>query len=61
MSRLRVGFVEPHLGQFGGIRRVVEFGNRLVARGHEVTFFVPDGQALECSWMPCRGRIAPIS
>jgi GT2 family glycosyltransferase len=61
MSRLRVGFVEPHLGQFGGIRRVVEFGNRLVARGHEVTFFVPDGQALECSWMPCTGRIAPIS
>ena len=29
---LRLGFVEPHLRRFGGIRRMVEFANRLVAR-----------------------------
>ena len=59
---LRVGFIEPHLGRFGGIRRVLEFGNRMVDRGHEVTYFVPDDQvAAGCAWMECRGRIASIA
>jgi glycosyltransferase involved in cell wall biosynthesis/GT2 family glycosyltransferase len=56
-----VGFVEPHLGRFGGIRRVVEFGNRLADRGHDVTFFVPDDQvAVGCGWMECRPSLAAI-
>jgi GT2 family glycosyltransferase len=40
---------------------VVEFGNRLVARGHGVTFFVPEGEVgVGCSWMECRGEVAAI-
>lgn len=54
---LRIGLIEPHLLRFGGIRRVVEFANRLVARGHEVTFYLPDDQVLSCSWMRCDAAI----
>ena len=49
---MRLGFVEPHLARFGGIRRMIEFANRLVARGHDVTFYLPDDVDLSCSWMP---------
>jgi len=54
---MRLGFVEPHLARFGGIRRMIEFANRLVARGHDVTFYLPDDQILNCNWMPCDARI----
>jgi glycosyltransferase involved in cell wall biosynthesis/GT2 family glycosyltransferase len=62
MSRpgLRIAFVEPHLRRYGGIRRVVEFGNRLVARGHDVQFLLPDGEPLECGWMQCDVPIATV-
>jgi GT2 family glycosyltransferase len=59
---MRLGFVEPHLRRFGGIRRMVEFSNRLVARGHRVTFYVPDDQvAVGCNWMRCDAAIKPIT
>ena len=29
---MRLGFVEPHLARFGGIRRMVEFANRVAER-----------------------------
>jgi GT2 family glycosyltransferase len=40
---------------------MLEFANRLSARGHDVTFYLPDDQALRCDWMRCDARIAPIS
>lgn len=58
---LRVGLVEPHLRRYGGIRRMVEFANRLVGRGHSVWFFVPDGEELGCSWMECVAPVRPLS
>jgi GT2 family glycosyltransferase len=58
---LRLGFVEPHLQRFGGIRRMVEFANRLVARGHAVTFYVPAGEQLGCAWMRCDATVKPIT
>jgi glycosyltransferase involved in cell wall biosynthesis/GT2 family glycosyltransferase len=58
---MRLGFVEPHLARFGGIRRMIEFANRLVARGHDVTFYLPDDVDLSCSWMPCEAAVKPIS
>jgi GT2 family glycosyltransferase len=58
---LRLGFIEPHLLRYGGIRRVLEFTNRLVARGHDVTFYLPDEQILDCTWMRCDATIKPIS
>ncbi|MFM8972779.1 MAG: hypothetical protein ACKOOG_09115, partial [Actinomycetota bacterium] len=57
---MRLGFVEPHLRCFGGIRRMIEFANRLVARGHSLTFYLPDGERLECDWMRCDAEVRPI-
>ena len=57
---MRLGFVEPHLKRYGGIRRMVEFANRLVGRGHEVTFYLPDEAELRCGWMPCAAAIKPL-
>src|SRR5262245_57866752 len=61
MSALRLGFLVPHLNRVGGIRRMLEFGNRLVDRGHAVTFVVPDGAPVACTWMECRPAIVPIA
>jgi len=52
---MKISFVEPHLRLYGGIRRIIELANRLVARGHEVTIFHPDGRP--CSWMRCDAAI----
>ncbi len=57
---MRIGLIEPHLQRFGGIRRMVEFANRLVERGHDVTFFLPPGQELSCGWMRCDARVSVI-
>lgn len=56
-STLHIGFIEPHLRLYGGIRRVLEFGNRLAARGHSVTYYVPPDEPLSCDWMPVDGNI----
>jgi glycosyltransferase involved in cell wall biosynthesis/GT2 family glycosyltransferase len=58
---MRLGFVEPHLARFGGIRRMVEFANRLVARGHDVTFYLPDDVEQGCSWMRCDAAVKPLT
>jgi GT2 family glycosyltransferase len=58
---LRLGFIEPHLRCYGGIRRMLEFANRLVARGHSVTFYLPDDEPLRCEWMPCAAQIRRLS
>jgi glycosyltransferase involved in cell wall biosynthesis/GT2 family glycosyltransferase len=57
---LRLGFLEPHLRRYGGIRRMVEFANHLVARGHSVTFYLPDAEEPRCTWMRCDAAITPI-
>jgi hypothetical protein len=54
---MRVGIIEPHLRRYGGIRRMLEFANRLEARGHHVTFYLPSDQELFCSWMTCRASV----
>jgi glycosyltransferase involved in cell wall biosynthesis/GT2 family glycosyltransferase len=58
---LRIGFVEPHLRRFGGVRRMLEFANRLVARGQDVSFYLPDHEELRCSWMRCDAQVKPLS
>ncbi|MCB0346059.1 MAG: glycosyltransferase [Bdellovibrionales bacterium] len=47
---LSIGWVKPHLGQVGGVRRTIEMTNRLYAKGHKVTVFTPDGE--KADWMP---------
>jgi glycosyltransferase involved in cell wall biosynthesis len=56
---MKIAFVEPHLELYGGIRRVLEFANRFVDRGEDVTVFHPSGTP--CAWMPCRARTRPTS
>ncbi len=60
-TRLRIGWIEPHLRRYGGIRRVLELANRLVARGHDVTIYLPDDQPMSCDWMRCDARIRPVT
>ncbi len=54
---MKIAFVEPHLGVYGGIRRILEFSNRFVDRGEDVTVFHPSGAP--CTWMECRARVRP--
>lgn len=56
---MKIAFVEPHLGLYGGIRRILEFSNRFVDRGEDVTIFHPRGTP--CTWMECRARILPTA
>jgi glycosyltransferase involved in cell wall biosynthesis len=56
---MRITFIEPHLKLYGGIRRVLEFANRFVAMGEDVTVYHPEGTP--CEWMECRARVHPTS
>lgn len=58
---LRIGFIEPHLRRYGGIRRVVELSNALIRHGHDVRIYLPDGERMACDWMRCDATIAAIS
>lgn len=58
---LSIGFLEPHLLRFGGIRRIIELANRLVARGHDVTIILPPNQRTRCAWMPCTAKVTTYS
>lgn len=49
-QRLRIGWIKPHLGCVGGVRRTIEMTNRLYARGHDVKIFTPRAELAE--WMP---------
>ena len=58
---LRIGFIEPHLRQYGGVRRVVELSNALIERGHDVTAYVPEEEPLTCDWIRFHGRIRHLA
>ncbi len=52
---MKISFIEPHLKVYGGIRRIIEFANRLTERGHDVTIFHSDGTP--CNWIKCIGKV----
>ena len=54
---MKIAILEPHLGVFGGIRRMVELANRMILRGHEVIFYHSDGAP--CTWMECLAQTKP--
>jgi len=56
---MRIAFIEPHLNCVGGIRRIVETANRLIALGHIVDIFTPPGRP--CTWLPCAADVVPLS
>jgi glycosyltransferase involved in cell wall biosynthesis/GT2 family glycosyltransferase len=40
---------------------MVEFANRLITRGHDVAFYLPDHQDPRCFWMRCDAQVRPLS
>lgn len=56
---MKISAFLPHVGVFGGVRRVIELGNAWTALGHEVTLYHPGGEPP--SWLPFRGRVAPLA
>lgn len=55
---MRIAALLPHLGVYGGVRRFLELGNRLIARGHRFSLFVADGSLP--AWIPFGGDVRPI-
>jgi hypothetical protein len=53
--RLRISFIERHLGLYGGIRPVLELASRFVDRGDAVPVYHPTG--FPCAWMECRAAV----
>lgn len=58
---MKIAFLEPHLRVAGHIRRVLELGNELVRRGHQITYLLPSTEERRCDWMECLGRIEHIA
>lgn len=60
---MQIAFIEPHINVCGGIRRVIEFSNRLSDLGHAVTWFIPDwvyDSKQLGGWMPQKFNVYPL-
>ncbi len=58
-SSLDFGVLLPHVHVFGGVRRFLEIGNVLVARGHRFVLYHTDGAPP--TWMEYRGEVQPLA
>lgn len=56
---MRFSFIEPHLGVFGGIRRIIELTNHLILMGHEATIYHPKGTP--CEWLHSLAKTKKLS
>ena len=56
---MRIAALLPHVEVFGGVRRFLELGNELAARGHDFVLFTPEGRPPD--WLPFAGRVRPFS
>jgi glycosyltransferase involved in cell wall biosynthesis len=56
---MRIAAVLPHVEVFGGVRRYLEIGNELTARGHCFVLFTPEGRRPE--WLDFKGITRPFS
>ncbi len=54
---LRIGFIEPDLQRTDAKAVLIELANGLCTRGHDVTFYLPDHEVLNCTWMRCAAWI----
>ena len=59
MSALRIAALLPHVDVFGGVRRYLELGNALAARGHQFALFHPLGT--KPTWFDFQPEIRPFS
>ena len=51
---MRIAWLIGGLAMNGAVREIVETCNVLVARGHDVTIYTPDGDP--CQWLPCTAK-----
>jgi glycosyltransferase involved in cell wall biosynthesis len=58
-ARLDFGALVPHVGVFGGVRRLIEIGNALVRRGHRYALYHQDGTRPE--WLEFHGDVRPLA
>lgn len=59
MSTLRIAALLPHVDVFGGVRRYLELGNALAARGHRFVLFHPLGT--KPTWLDFQPETRPFS
>jgi glycosyltransferase involved in cell wall biosynthesis len=59
MPPLRIAALLPHVEVFGGVRRYIELGNALAARGHRFVLFHPSGR--KPAWLDLRAETRPFS
>jgi glycosyltransferase involved in cell wall biosynthesis len=59
VERLKIAALLPHVDVFGGVRRYLELGNVLAARGHRFVLFHPQGN--KPNWLDFRAEIRPFS
>ncbi|MGD0782159.1 MAG: glycosyltransferase family 4 protein [Candidatus Aminicenantales bacterium] len=59
MERLKIAALLPHVEVFGGVRRYLELGNELAAKGHRFVLFHPQGNKPE--WLDFRAETRPFS
>lgn len=59
MERLKIAALLPHVDVFGGVRRYLELGNALAAKGHRFVLFHPRGD--RPSWLDFRAETRPFS
>lgn len=52
---IKILWLSPHLGKFGGIRRLVEMSNLFTQGGHDVTISTPSGGTLD--WLPLLSKV----
>jgi len=56
---MKISLFLPHVGVFGGVRRMIELGNAWMSQGHDVTLYHPQGRPP--AWLPFHGEVAPLS
>ena len=59
MESLKIAALLPHVDVFGGVRRYLELGNALGAKGHRFVLFHPQGNKPE--WLDFHAETRPFS
>lgn len=55
---MKIAGILPHLYIYGGVRRYIEIGNELTARGHDFTLYTP--AADPPTWIQSRSKVKTI-
>ncbi len=59
VERLKIAALLPHVDVFGGVRRYLELGNALAAKGHRFVLFHPQGNKPD--WLDFQAETRPFS